>query len=91
MTMEEPESYKKTKKKLKQIDNKKKLIKLPGLSALNLNTTYPLFGTAIVSLVGGKLYCLWSKPLRSRSKACFKLIFLTVVSGDRPIPITWKP
>lgn len=64
---------------------------LPGLSALNRNTTYPLFGTAIVSFSGGKLYCRCNKPRRSKSNACFKLIFLTVVSGDRPIPITLKP
>lgn len=63
---------------------------LPGLSALNLNTTYPLFGTAMVSLAGGKLNSLCNNPLLSRSKACFKLIFLMFLSGDRPIPITLK-
>lgn len=63
---------------------------LPGLSALNLNTTYPLLGTAIVSLAGGKLKCLSNNPLLSKSKACFKLIFFTLLSGERPIPITWK-
>lgn len=62
----------------------------PGLSALNLSTTYPLFGTAIVSLAGGKLNCLWSKPCLSRSRACFRLIFFTFLSGDLPIPITLK-
>lgn len=63
---------------------------VPGLSALNLSTTYPLLGTAKVSLPGGKLNCLCKSPLRSKSKACFKLIFFTVVSGERPIPITLK-
>lgn len=62
----------------------------PGLSALNLTTTYPLFGTAIVSLSGGPLNWRWSKPRRSKSKACFSVIFLMVVSGDLPIPMTLK-
>lgn len=49
-----------------------------------------MFGTAIVSLSGGSPNCLCSNPRRSKSSACFKLIFFTFVSGDRPIPITWK-
>lgn len=61
---------------------------IPGLSARKRSTTYPLLGTAIVSFCGGRSYCRCSRPLRSRSKACFKLIFFTLVSGDRPIPIT---
>lgn len=60
----------------------------PGLSALNLNTTYPLFGTAIVSLAGGKLNCLCKRPRLSRSRACFRFIFLTFLSGERPMPTT---
>lgn len=85
--MEQPKTFN---NKINIIFTKKKLslMYLPGLSALNLKITYPLFGTAIVSLAGGKLKCLWSNPLRSKSKACFKLIFFTFWSGDLPIPTT---
>lgn len=63
---------------------------VPGLSARNRNTTYPLLGTAIVSLEGGRLNSLCKSPRLSRSRACLRLIFLTFLSGDLPIPITLK-
>lgn len=62
----------------------------PGLSALNRSTTYPLFGTAMVSFNGGLPNWRCNKPFRSHSNACFRLIFFTFESGDRPIPITWN-
>lgn len=58
------------------------------MSALNRTTTYPLFGTAMVSFPGGLLNSRCSNPLLSRSKACFKLIFFTLLSGDLPMPMT---
>lgn len=90
MTVEQPSSE--AKKKLVQSQGLwgQRKTTYPGLSALNLITTYPLFGTAIVSFSGGPLNCLWRRPLRSKSKACFNVIFLIVVSGDLPIPMTLK-
>ena len=61
---------------------------VPGLSARNRKMTYPLFGTAIVSLEGGRSYFLCKSPRLSRSRACFKLMLFTFSSGDLPIPIT---
>lgn len=66
------------------------LWKWPGLSALNRSTTYPLFGTATVSFSGGLANWRCSRPFRSHSNACFRLILFTFVSGDRPMPMTWN-
>ena len=73
---------------MKVLGNKFK--RIPGLSARNRRMTYPLLGTAIVSLDGGRLNSRLKKPLLSRSRIYFKFIFLTLLSGNRPIPITLK-
>lgn len=57
----------------------------PGLSARNRITTYPLFGTAIVSFRGGLEKSRSSIPMRSNSKACFKLIFLLTYPVSDPV------